>query len=59
MSFSSLNDVIHMGGHGLYVWLSYGAGVAILSYNLVAPKMKQNALMKRLSQQLKREKLAK
>ncbi|WP_020410389.1 heme exporter protein CcmD [Hahella ganghwensis] len=59
MSFASFSDIIHMGGHGFYVWLAYGVGFAILGYNLVAPKMKRNALKKRLSQQLKREKLAK
>ena len=59
MSFTSVTDFIQMGGHGLYVWMAYGAGVIVLTYNLVAPQMKKSALIKRLSQQLKREKLAK
>jgi len=59
MSFTSVTDFIQMGGHGLYVWMAYTAGVIVLIYNLVIPKMKKSALIKRLSQQVKREKLAK
>ena len=35
MSFETLQDFIAMGGHGPYVWGSYGAGVAVLIINLV------------------------
>ncbi len=59
MSFTSVSDFIHMNGHGLYVWMAYGAGLLVLSYNLIAPHMKKSSLIKRLSQQLKREKLTK
>lgn len=41
MNFSSLEEFIAMGGHGLYVWLSYGAGLIIVVYNVVAARMKQ------------------
>lgn len=41
MSFSSLEEFIAMGGHGLYVWLSYGAGLIIVGYNVVAARLKQ------------------
>ncbi|MDZ7670669.1 MAG: heme exporter protein CcmD [Gammaproteobacteria bacterium] len=40
MNFSSLEEFIAMGGHGLYVWLSYGAGLIIVVYNVVAARMK-------------------
>lgn len=40
MSFSSLEEFIAMGGHGLYVWLSYGAGLIIVIYNVVAARVK-------------------
>lgn len=28
-----IGDFLAMGGHGLYVWLSYGAAVAVVLYN--------------------------
>lgn len=40
MSFSSLEEFIAMGGHGLYVWLSYGAGLIIVIFNVVAARVK-------------------
>ena len=33
MQFDSLADFFAMGGHALYVWLAYGASVAILGIN--------------------------
>ena len=34
MYFESLNDFLFMGGHGLYVWLSYGIFVLVLGWNV-------------------------
>lgn len=31
---SAVVEFLAMGGHGLYVWLSYGAGVGVVLYNL-------------------------
>ncbi|ABC31072.1 Heme exporter protein D [Hahella chejuensis KCTC 2396] len=56
MNFESLNEFFAMGGHGLYVWLAYGAGGLVFLYNLAAPKLKRDGLVKRLSQQYRREK---
>ena len=36
MQFDSFADFIAMGGHALYVWLAYGATVAILIGSTVA-----------------------
>lgn len=30
MVFSSMEELLVMGGHGLYVWLAYGATVTVL-----------------------------
>ena len=35
MQFESLSEFIAMGGHGLYVWLAYGATLAILILSTV------------------------
>ncbi len=37
MSFESFGDLLAMGGHGLYVWLSYGLTLAVVVLNVMAP----------------------
>jgi heme exporter protein D len=59
MAFSSISDFIHMGGHGFYVWLAYSAGAIVLIYNYVVPRMHKLVVLKKISQQIKREKLSK
>ena len=39
MSFGSLEEFLAMGGHGLYVWLSYGAALIIVAYNVVSVRV--------------------
>ncbi|HEX7034997.1 MAG TPA: heme exporter protein CcmD [Pseudomonadales bacterium] len=39
MSFDSLQEFLAMGGHGLYVWLSYGAAAIIVAYNVVSVRV--------------------
>jgi heme exporter protein D len=42
--FESLQAFIEMGGHGLYVWMSYGIGAAVILYNVMsAASAKRNA----------------
>lgn len=41
MSFSSFGEFLAMGGHGLYVWLSYGAALIIVLYNVVSVQVRQ------------------
>jgi heme exporter protein D len=41
MSFGSLSEFLAMGGHGLYVWLSYGAALIIVLYNVVSVQVRQ------------------
>ncbi|GAA0689099.1 hypothetical protein GCM10009104_14300 [Marinobacterium maritimum] len=55
MSFNSFSEFLSMGGHGLYVWLSYGLGVAILAANLILPKLAGNQLLKEQKRRLRRE----
>lgn len=38
MSFESFGDFLSMGGHGLYVWMSYGASVIVVLTNVIAVK---------------------
>ena len=41
MSFGSFEEFLAMGGHGLYVWLSYGAAVIIVLYNMISVRLAQ------------------
>jgi len=35
MNFDSFGELLAMGGHGLYVWLSYGASLLVIGWNLL------------------------
>jgi heme exporter protein D len=35
-----------MGSHGLYVWLSYGAAVAVVSYNVLAVRLRERRYLR-------------
>ena len=39
MSFDSVGDFLAMGGHGLYVWLAYGAAVIIVTANVISVRI--------------------
>lgn len=58
MSFESFSDFLAMGGHGLYVWLSYGVAALIFIGNIVLPMKKKKDIVKKHVQRLKREKTA-
>lgn len=44
-----------MGGHGLYVWLSYAITLFIFIYNLLSLWLKKRAFFNQAKRQLKRE----
>ena len=55
MNFDSLDAFINMGGHGLYVWLSYGVGFCIFAIALITPLMKRKSILKELAQLQRRK----
>ncbi len=32
-----MNEFLHMGGYGFYVWSSFGITAAIILWNIIAP----------------------
>lgn len=40
MSDGSVGEFLAMGGHGLYVWLSYGAALIMLLYNVLSVRLR-------------------
>ena len=48
MQFDSLNEFFAMGGHGLYVWLAYGATFLVLVGVVVVLKIRRAQLLRAL-----------
>ena len=55
MNFDSFNDFLMMGGHGLYVWLSYGVGLLVLMIAAISPVIERKRVVKQVAQQIKRQ----
>ncbi len=55
MQFESLNEFIHMGGHGVYVWTSFAVTVAVIALNIVLPVLEQKKIKVSLYKKLQRE----
>ncbi len=55
MNFDSFNDFLMMGGHGLYVWLSYGVGLLVLMIAAISPVIERKRVIKQVAQQIKRQ----
>lgn len=58
MIFNSVSEFLAMGGHGLYVWLSYGLGLVVIIANLILPKLSRNRLLAEQKRRLRREDMA-
>ena len=47
-----------MGGHGLYVWLSYAIALVVIVLNIVNPLMQKRQIFTEQARRLRREKQA-
>ena len=55
MYFESFSDLIHMSGHGFYVWLAYGISLTVLIGLYVQPLRKKARILKGVSMRIKHE----
>ncbi|MDT8407679.1 MAG: heme exporter protein CcmD [Methylococcales bacterium] len=55
VQFDSLTDFFAMGGHGLYVWLSYAIAMLVFVYNMVASRVKRRVFFKQARRRLRRD----
>lgn len=55
MQFSTFSDFIAMGGHGFYVWLSYGISFLLLALLVIFSVKKNNTIITQIRQREKRE----
>lgn len=40
----------NMGGYALYVWGSYGAGLAVFAWNVLAPWLRRRQVLRKLKE---------
>ena len=57
MSFASFSDFLAMGNHGLYVWTSYGVGLAVLLLNIALPMLGRRRYLQDEARRLRREEM--
>lgn len=55
MAFESAADFFAMGGHALYVWLSYAIAGAVILFNVVSPVLIKRHLIQEMKRRLRRE----
>ncbi len=56
--FSSFSDFLNMGGHGLYVWISYGLAVIVLIFNIINPWLQKQQFFAEQKRRKRREQRA-
>ena len=54
MYFDSLQAVLEMDGHGIYVWAAYLVGIAVIAMAVIIPMRRRKALLLQLSAEHKR-----
>ena len=57
MSFASFSEFLAMGNHGLYVWTSYGAGLAVLLLNVALPLLGRRRYLQDEARRMRREEM--
>ncbi|MGB0833386.1 MAG: heme exporter protein CcmD [Psychrobium sp.] len=55
MHFDSFSDFIAMGGHGFYVWWSYGIAFALLLTLTIVSVRRRKSLLKQIAKRAKHE----
>ena len=54
MYFDSLQAVLAMEGHGVYVWAAYLVGIAVIAMAVIIPMRRSKVLLLQLSAEHKR-----
>ncbi len=58
MSFDSFAEFIAMGGHGFYVWFSYGASLLVVIANVVVVRRSRLRYIRELGDMARRRQTA-
>ncbi len=54
----SWSEFISMGGYGAYVWSAYGLSALVLSWNLIAFRLRRREVMRKLTRLYQTERLS-
>ena len=55
MYFENLEQLLHMDGHGVFVWAAYAITVFVIIVVLLAPVRRQQRFLTQLAGKLKRQ----
>ena len=55
MEFSSWQDFVAMGGHGLYVWLAYGLTAVVIVINVIQPMFRRRQIIRQQQLHMRRQ----
>ena len=58
MYFESLQAVLHMDGHGAFVWAAYAVTLVVIVWLLTAPRRRQRQFLRQLAGELRRQQAA-
>ena len=58
MYFDSLQALLHMEGHGIYVWMAYLVTVAVITAVLIVPLRRRRQFMVQLAAEASRAQAA-
>ena len=50
----NLNEFLHMGGYGFYVWTSYGIALLVLLVNIILPVRQRTKLLADIARKARR-----
>jgi heme exporter protein D len=50
----NLNEFLHMGGYGFYVWTSYGIALLVLLVNIILPARQRTKLLADIARKKRR-----
>jgi len=56
--FDGFADFISMGGHGVYVWISYGITFLVMVWLLIAPIARKRQILQILQREAARQRRA-
>ncbi|QFU76087.1 heme exporter protein CcmD [Halioglobus maricola] len=55
MYFDNFAHVLHMDGHGVYVWAAYGITLAVIVLMLVLPRRRAKQQLRQVAGELRRQ----
>ncbi len=58
MYFHDLDSLLHMDGHGAFVWAAYAITAVVLALMLVAPVRRRRQLLRELGGEARRQRAA-